>query len=43
MTHPKRQTPRVVGLLAAAGVLAIGLAAGSPGAAASVRYHFLRP
>jgi probable HAF family extracellular repeat protein len=47
MTHPKRQTVRAVGMLAAAGVLAIGLAASSPGralaspgAAASLKTSF---
>src|SRR5690349_4919619 len=33
MTHPNRQTVRVIGMLAAAGILAFGLAAGSPGRA----------
>jgi probable HAF family extracellular repeat protein len=33
MTHPKRQAVRAIGVLVAAGVLTIGLAAGSPGRA----------
>ena len=31
MSHPKRQAIRAIGLLAAVGVVAFGLAAGSPG------------